>query len=51
MKKPGRPVWSAPADRPTYGRHIVFELAYMSSQTLWAKATGSAGRMPSTSSA
>lgn len=33
------------------GRHIVFELAYMSSQTLWAKATGSAGRMPSTSSA
>ena len=34
-----------------WGRHIVFELAYMSSQTLWAKATGSAGRMPSTSRA
>ena len=51
MKKPGRPVWSAPAIGRHMGRHIVFELAYMSSQTLWAKATGSAGRMPSTSSA
>lgn len=50
-EKAGAPRLERPGDRPAYGPHIVFELAYMSSQTALGEGNRTAGRMPSTSSA